>query len=81
MNSVNFLITHQFLGPVRYEMQGLSLDEAHRMIGANAMAGFTPVVHTRTPDGELLRTRDGHILTVVALHGSSVAGVVAFEQV
>lgn len=78
------LISHEFVGATpatRYNVVGLSSDEAHRMIGANMMAGFEPVVHTRTAKGEQLRTRDGSILTVVALHGTGVMSVLGFEQV
>ncbi|MFI9080963.1 hypothetical protein ACIGW8_31595 [Streptomyces sioyaensis] len=78
------LITHQFFGPnraTRYQTPGLSLDEAHRLIGANTVAGFAPVVHTRTAQGDQLRTRDGHLLTVVALHGTRVMSAIEFEQV
>lgn len=81
---VKFLINHQFLGPstaTRYNVAGLSPEEAYRLIGANTMAGFEPVVHTRNARGEQLRTRDGNRLTVVALTGSAVRGILAFEQI
>ncbi|NUH42888.1 hypothetical protein HUF15_40430 [Streptomyces samsunensis] len=78
------LITHQFFGPdqaTRYQIPGLSTDEAHRLIGANLVAGFDPVVHTRTARGDQLRTPDGRLLTVVALYGSRLMSVIWFEQV
>ncbi|GAA2330251.1 hypothetical protein ABZ851_32915 [Streptomyces sp. NPDC047049] len=78
------LITHQFIGPspaARYAVDGLTSEEVYRLIGANTVAGFEPVVHTHTARGDQLRTRDGNRLTVVALHGTSVMSAIAFEQV
>ncbi|AJC62039.1 hypothetical protein [Streptomyces sp. 769] len=78
------LINHQFFGPdrsTRYKVAGLSSEEAYRLIGANTMAGFEPVVHTRNAKGDQLRTRDGNLLTVVALHGTGVMSTIEFEQV
>ncbi|MCX5055097.1 hypothetical protein [Streptomyces sp. NBC_00474] len=78
------LISHRYFGPTpnaNYLTSGLSQDEAHRLIGANTLAGFEPVLYTRTPVGDHLRTRDGNLLTVVALHGSSLRGVIEIEQV
>lgn len=78
-------IAHQYFGPTLgagYLATGLSHDEAHRLIGANVLAGFAPVAYTRTPAGDHLRTRDGNLLTVVALHGSvGIRGVLEIEQV
>jgi hypothetical protein len=59
----------------------LSLEEAPRLIGANTLAGFEPVVYSQTLAGEQLRTREGHLPTVVALQGSVVRGVIEIEQV
>ncbi|MGW6488149.1 hypothetical protein [Streptomyces sp. NPDC055056] len=56
----------------------LSEDEAHRVIGANLVAGFNTHVHTKDPRGELLRTRDDRPLTVVALHGARLISVMEF---
>ncbi|NUK11169.1 hypothetical protein HRW18_24960 [Streptomyces lunaelactis] len=81
---MDYLINHQFFGPTpasRYEVRGLSSEEAYRLIGANTLAGFEPVVHTRTGKGDQLRTPDGNLLTVVALHGTGVMSVLEFEQV
>ncbi|MFL4910896.1 hypothetical protein ACJ6WF_49365 [Streptomyces sp. MMS24-I2-30] len=78
------LITHHFLGSTRatrYQVRGLTSEEAYRLIGVNTLAGFEPVVHTRTAKGDQLRSRDGNLLTIVALHGSGVRGVIEFEQV
>ncbi|WP_434600204.1 hypothetical protein [Streptomyces sp. A5-4] len=78
------LINHQFLGPnpaSRYTVDGLSSEEAYRLIGINTMRGFEPVVHTQTAKGRRLTTRDGNLLTVVALHGTQVMSALAFEQV
>ncbi|WP_331762268.1 hypothetical protein OG524_36510 (plasmid) [Streptomyces sp. NBC_01520] len=78
------LINHQFFGATpetRYNVAGLSSEEAYRLIGVNTMAGFEPVVHNRTAKGEPLRTRDGNRLTVVALHGTGVMSTIEFEQV
>ncbi|MFE6743882.1 hypothetical protein [Streptomyces tubercidicus] len=78
------LITHQFIGPTpatRYTVDGLSSEEAYRLIGANTVAGFEPVVHTQTPQGDRLTTPDGNLLTVIALHGTQVMSTIAFEQV
>jgi hypothetical protein len=78
------MISHQFFGATpatRYTVAGLSSEEAYRLIGANTMAGFEPVVHTRTAAGEQLRTRDGNLLTVVALHGTKVMSAIDFVQV
>lgn len=78
------LINHRFIGPnpaTHYVTAGLSTDEAHRLIGANTLAGFEPVVHTRTARGEQLRSRDGNLLTVVALTGTGVMSAIEFEQV
>lgn len=81
---MDFLINHRYFGwtpNTNYVTAGLSLEEAHRLIGANTLAGFEPVVYTHTPTGEQLRTHDGHPLTVVALHGSALRGVIEIEQV
>ncbi|MDQ0605529.1 hypothetical protein QF037_009962 [Streptomyces canus] len=78
------LISHQYFGPTLgagYLTTGLSHDEAHRLIGANVLAGFAPVAYTRTPAGDQLRTRDGRPLTVVSLYGSSLMGVLEIVQV
>ena len=79
------LIAHQYFGPTArasYVTTGLSHDEAHRLIGANVLAGFAPVAYTRAPSGEQLRSRDGHPLTVVALHGSvGIRGLLEIEQI
>jgi hypothetical protein len=79
------LISHRYFGPTpatNYLTSGLSHDEAHRLIGANVLAGFEPVAYTRTPAGDHLRTRDGQPLTVVALHGSvGIRGLVEIEQI
>ncbi|MGW1044790.1 hypothetical protein [Streptomyces sp. NPDC002547] len=78
------LISHHFFGPTRAARDltaGLSLEEAMRLIGMNTLAGFEPVVYTRTPAGDQLRTRAGRLLTVVALHGSAVRGAIEIEQV
>ncbi|MEU3341828.1 hypothetical protein [Streptomyces sp. NPDC006668] len=85
------LISHRYFGwtpDTSYETVGLSLEEGQRLIGANTLAGFEPVVYTQTPAGEQLRTRDGQLLTVVALHSSAfrrgesvVRGVIEIEQV
>lgn len=80
------LISHRYFGPTpetNYLTSGLSHDEAHRLIGANMLAGFEPVAYIRRPDGEQLRTRDGQPLTVVSLHGSSqrVRGVIEFVHI
>jgi hypothetical protein len=78
------LISHQFFGATpatRYNVAGLSSEEAYRLIGANTMAGFEPVVHNRTAKGEQMRTRDGNLLTVVALHGTKVMSALEFVQV
>ncbi|MFE9007449.1 hypothetical protein ACFYOY_35920 [Streptomyces sp. NPDC007875] len=77
------LITHQFFGPdqaTRYQTPGLNVDQAYRLIGANTVAGFEPVVHNRTAAGDQLRTRDGHLLTIVALHGTALMSAIWFEQ-
>ncbi|MGW3378136.1 hypothetical protein [Streptomyces hydrogenans] len=66
------------LGLPAYE-QMLSEAEAHRLIGANTVAGFTPQVFSRGADGQLLTTPDGALLTVVTLSGSvGVASALAF---
>jgi len=78
------LISHQYFGPspaTRYEVAGLTSKEAYRLIGVNTMAGFEPVMLTRTAAGEPLRTRDGNRLTVVALHGTRVMSAITFEAV
>jgi hypothetical protein len=78
------LISHRYFGPTptaSYLSSGLSHDEAHRLIGANLLAGFEPVAYTQTPAGDQLRTRDGRLLTVVALQGSSLRGVIEIEHV
>ncbi|MGO4636383.1 hypothetical protein AB4225_36605 [Streptomyces sp. 2RAF24] len=65
------MITHFYLGlglPV-YEI-ALSEVEAHRVIGANVVSGFEPVVISRGADGALLTTPDGARLTVVAVYGT-----------
>ncbi|WP_331724002.1 hypothetical protein [Streptomyces sp. NBC_00005] len=67
------LISHRYFGwtpDTSYVTAGLSLEEAQRLIGANTLAGFEPVVYTRTPVGD-----------VVALHGSSLRGVIEIAQV
>ncbi|MFI8515353.1 hypothetical protein ACIGHB_29915 [Streptomyces sp. NPDC085460] len=73
-------ITHFYLGlglPA-YE-NVLSEAEAHRVIGANTVAGLTPRVFSRGADGGLLTTPDGALLTVVTLSGSAgVISVLAF---
>ncbi|MDI3390480.1 hypothetical protein QIS99_30440 [Streptomyces sp. B-S-A8] len=76
------LITHHYLATpdTRYEVSDMDAATANQLIGVNTIAGFTPIVHRHTAAGEPLRTRDGDFLTVVALHGTSVVGVVAFEQ-
>ncbi|MFD4392584.1 hypothetical protein [Streptomyces sp. NPDC058495] len=66
-------VTHIFFGlgsPV-YE-HVVSEAEAHRLIGANTVAGFTPVVITEGADSAPLTTPDGSLLKVVALHGTTV---------
>ncbi|MFD4528397.1 hypothetical protein ACFWP7_31665 [Streptomyces sp. NPDC058470] len=78
------LINHRFIGPnpaTRYVTAGLTSDEACRLIGVNTLAGFEPVVHTRNARGEQLRSRDGNLLTVVALTGTGVMSAIEFEQV
>ncbi|MGW1615185.1 hypothetical protein ACWCQZ_38220 [Streptomyces sp. NPDC002285] len=77
-------ISHTYFGPTpeaRYVTPGLSQEIAYRLIGINALAGFEPVIYTRTPAGEQLRTYDGDLLTVVALHGSALRGVIEIEQI
>lgn len=56
-------------------------DEAHRMIGANLLAGFDTHVHTKDAKGKQLRTRDGIPFTVVALHGARVISAMEFVHV
>ncbi|MFC8247590.1 hypothetical protein [Streptomyces chartreusis] len=77
-------ISHTYFGPTpgtRYVTPGLTQEIACRLIGSNVLAGFEPVVYTRTPAGEPLRTYDGDLLTVVALHGSALRGVIEIEQI
>ncbi|MFH9959716.1 hypothetical protein ACH4OX_36685 [Streptomyces roseolus] len=73
-------ITHFYFGlglPV-YE-RVVSEVEAHRLIGANVVAGFEPVTLTQGADGAPLATPDGAPLTVVTLRGSvDVFGALAF---
>ncbi|MEV7003323.1 hypothetical protein AB0N62_37440 [Streptomyces sp. NPDC093982] len=81
---MNALISHTYFGPTlatSYVTPGLSQEVAYRLIGINTLAGFEPVVYTRTPAGDQLRTRDGNPVTVVALTGSSLRGVIEIEQV
>ncbi|WP_331751424.1 hypothetical protein OID55_41930 (plasmid) [Streptomyces sp. NBC_00715] len=59
----------------------MSVDQAHRMIGANLLAGFDTHVHTKDAKGEQLRTREGIPLTVVALHGARVISAMEFVHV
>ncbi|MEU8883873.1 hypothetical protein [Streptomyces hydrogenans] len=71
-------ITHFYFGPAPYE-NVLSEAEAHRLIGANTVAGFESRVFSRGSDGGLLTTPDGALLTVVTLSGSAgVVSVLAF---
>ncbi|WP_432197061.1 hypothetical protein [Streptomyces sp. bgisy027] len=77
-------ISHTYFGPTpqaRYVTPGMSQEMAYRLIGINALAGVKPVVYTRTTTGEPLRTVDGNRLTVVALHGSALRGVIEIEQI
>ncbi|MEU0034656.1 hypothetical protein [Streptomyces sp. NPDC006333] len=79
----SFEITYQTFGPTfpPIRTSGLSEGEAHRFVGANTLAGFTPVVHTKDVRGEQLRTRDGNVLTVVAIHGNRLVSVMEFEHI
>ncbi|MCX4657361.1 hypothetical protein [Streptomyces microflavus] len=80
---MSFRIHHQFFGPVpeaRYTSTDLSEDQAYRLIGANTVAGFEPIVHTLTATGDRMRTPDGQPLTVVALHGTRLMSAIWFEQ-
>ncbi|MGK5628432.1 hypothetical protein [Streptomyces sp. URMC 123] len=77
---MNLLINHQYIVPAG-EVDRLTSEEAYHLIGVNTVHGLDPVVHTQTAQGERLRTRDGNVLTVVALQGTEVKSVLAFEQV
>ncbi|MDX2295871.1 MULTISPECIES: hypothetical protein [Streptomyces] len=71
-------ITHVFFGlgsPVYEHVLGEV--EAHRLIGANVVAGFEAVTVTQGADGAPLTTPDGALLKVVALYGASTGGVYA----
>lgn len=77
------LVNYQYFGPIpdtRSPEKGLSVSEAHRVIGANVVAGFTAVVHNKTARGDLLTTVDGDPLTVVSLHGATTV-ISSFEFV
>ncbi|MFF0191051.1 hypothetical protein [Streptomyces sp. NPDC005244] len=80
---MRFETTYQtFVGPVLpAKRTTISEDEAHRMIGANLLAGFVTHVHTKDARGEQLRTRDGRPLTVVALHGARLISAMEFIHV
>lgn len=67
-------IEYQFFGTrlsERYHQTDVPMSTARELIGANTLAGFTPVVHSTTAKGDQLLTRDGRPLTVAAVHGST----------
>ncbi|MFJ5099363.1 hypothetical protein [Streptomyces sp. NPDC088557] len=63
-----FLFRPQFARHAWYDAE-VSPTEVHAAIGANFLAGFTPLNFTVDSKGERLRTPDGDPLTVVALVG------------
>ncbi|MFF5924155.1 hypothetical protein ACFY8C_38395 [Streptomyces flavochromogenes] len=76
-------ITYIHLGPsqaAQFESE-FSEKAGYTVIGANVLAGFVPVVHVSTPEGEPLRTPGGELLTVVALTGSGGRAVSALAYV
>ncbi|MGW5531708.1 hypothetical protein [Streptomyces xanthochromogenes] len=79
------LIVHTFIGgpPTTRYSAPLTAEEAYRLIGANVMSAYTPILHTRTGTGSRLTTRDnGEPMSVTALHdpNGSVMSVIFFER-
>ncbi|MFE0654176.1 hypothetical protein ACFVZH_37095 [Streptomyces sp. NPDC059534] len=66
-------MSHVFLGApreVRYECE-TSERAAYAVIGANVVAGFTPIQYALDVEGRRWRTPEGELLTVVAMTGSA----------